>query len=156
MAGTESKHIKIVCTNRKASFNYFLEDRFEAGMVLQGSEVKSLRAGQANLNDSYALVKQDGIYLLNCHISPYEGGGHWNHEPTRTRKLLLHKSEIDKLMSKVLAKGYSLIPLKIYFSKGKAKVELALAKGKKKGDKRETIKRREQDRETARAIRSRR
>lgn len=152
----QSSNIKIVCTNRKASHNYFLEERFEAGMILQGTEVKSLRAGHVNLSDSYALVKSDGgVYLLNCHINPYEQGGYANHEPTRTRKLLLHKQEISKLFSKVETRGYSLIPTKIYFLRGKAKVELALAKGKKRGDKRETIKRREQEREAARAVRSR-
>ena len=123
--------------------------------MLLGTEVKSLREGQVNLNDSYALVKADAVYLLNCHVSPYKAGNQFNHEPTRTRKLLLHKSEIDKLWSKTQTKGYSLIPTKIYFLRGRAKVELALAKGKKKGDKRETIKKREQDRETQRAIKVR-
>lgn len=151
-----TENIKIVCTNKKASQNYFLEERFEAGLVLLGTEVKSLRTGHANLNDSYALVKEDAVYLLNCHISPYEAGNRFNHEPTRTRKLLLHKQEISKLWGKTQTKGYSLIPTKIYFLRGRAKVEVALAKGKKKGDKRETIKRRELDREAARAMRSRR
>ncbi|HBQ21177.1 MAG: SsrA-binding protein [Deltaproteobacteria bacterium GWA2_38_16] len=150
-----TENIKIVCTNKKASHNYFLEEKFEAGLVLLGTEVKSLREGQVNLNDSYALVKADAVYLLNCHVSPYKAGNQFNHEPTRTRKLLLHKSEIDKLWSKTQTKGYSLIPTKIYFLRGRAKVELALAKGKKKGDKRETIKKREQDRETQRAIKVR-
>ena len=150
-----TENIKIVCTNKKASHNYFLEEKFEAGLVLLGTEVKSLREGQVNLNDSYALVKADAVYLLNCHVSPYKAGNQFNHEPTRTRKLLLHKSEIDKLWSKTQTKGYSLIPTKIYFLRGSAKVELALAKGKKKGDKRETIKKREQDRETQRAIKVR-
>ena len=148
--------IKIVTTNRKASYNYHLEDRIEAGIVLTGTEVKSLRAGGANLNDSYALVKPDAVYLLNCHISPYQGGNRYNPDPVRTRKLLLHKHEIQKLLGKTEAKGYSLIPTKIYFSKGKAKIELALAKGKKKYDKRESIRRREQDREAAVAIKHRR
>ena len=148
-----TENIKIVCTNKKAS--HFLEEKFEAGLVLLGTEVKSLREGQVNLNDSYALVKADAVYLLNCHVSPYKAGNQFNHEPTRTRKLLLHKSEIDKLWSKTQTKGYSLIPTKIYFLRGRAKVELALAKGKKKGDKRETIKKREQDRETQRAIKVR-
>lgn len=151
-----TEHIKIICTNKKASHNYFLEERFEAGLVLTGTEVKSLRNGHANLNDSHAIVKTNEAFLLNCHISPYEAGNRFNHEPTRTRKLLLHKSEISKLFLKTESKGYSLIPTKLYFSKGKAKVELALAKGKKKFDKRETLKRRELDREAARAIRSRR
>ena len=151
-----TENIKIVCTNKKASQNYFLEERFEAGLVLVGTEVKSLRAGHANLNDSYALVKEEAVYLLNCHISPYEAGNRFNHEPTRTRKLLLHTQEISKLWGKTQTKGYSLIPTKIYFLRGRAKVEIALAKGKQKGDKRETIKRRELDREAARAMRSRR
>lgn len=147
-----TENIKIVCTNKKASYNYILEERFEAGMVLTGTEVKSLRAGHANLNDSYALVKPDGVYLLNCHISPYDAGNVYNHEPTRTRKLLFHKQEISKFISKTEAKGYALIPTRIYFSKGLAKVEVALAKGKKKFDKRETLKRREQEREATRAM----
>lgn len=144
--------IKIVTTNRKASYNYHLEERVEAGIILTGTEVKSLRKGAANLNDSYALVKLDAVYLLNCHIPPYEGGNRYNHDPLRTRKLLLHKHETQKLQGKTEAKGYSLIPTKIYFLKGRAKVELALAKGKKKYDKRESIRRREQDREAAAAI----
>lgn len=147
--------IKIVTTNRKASHNYFLEERIEAGMVLTGTEAKSLRVGEANLNDSYAIVKPDAVYLLNCHISPYDKGNRYNPDPTRMRKLLLHKHEIRKLHGKTEAKGYSLIPTKIYFLKGRAKVELALAKGKKKYDKRESIKRREQDREAAAAIKQR-
>ena len=151
-----TENIKIVCTNKKASQNYFLEERFEAGLILVGTEVKSLRTGHANLNDSYVLVKTDAAYLLNCHISPYEAGNQFNHEPMRTRKLLLHQEEISKLWGKTQTKGYSLIPTKIYFLRGKAKVEIALAKGKKKGDKRETIRRRELDRETARAMKSRR
>jgi SsrA-binding protein len=145
--------IKIICTNRKASFNYHLEKRFEAGLVLKGTEVKALRGGDANLNDSYGIIKADAAYLLNCHIAPYKAGNQFNHEPVRTRKLLLHKLEIKKLMGQMEQKGYSLIPTKLYFSKGKAKVELALAKGKKKFDKRESIKRRQQDREAQRAMR---
>ena len=122
-------------------------------MALKGTEVKSLRDGHANLKDSFALVKPDGVYLLNCHIPPYKSGNQFNHEPTRTRKLLLHKHEIEKLFGKTETKGYLLIPTKIYFLKGIAKIELALAKGKKKYDKREVIRRREQEREAARAIR---
>ncbi len=151
-----TENIKIVCTNKKAGQNYFLEERFEAGLVLVGTEVKSLRGGHANLNDSYALVKEDAAYLLNCHISPYEAGNRFNHEPTRTRKLLLHKQEISKLWGKTQTKGYALIPTKIYFLRGRAKVEIALAKGKTKGDKRETIRRRELDREAAKAMKIRR
>ncbi len=151
-----TENVKIVCTNKKASFNYFLEERFEAGIVLTGTEVKSLRLGQANLSDSYVIVKLDGAVLLNCHISPYSAGHQFNHEPTRTRKLLLHRSELHKLFGRTETKGYSLIPTKIYFLRGKAKVEIALAKGKKKGDKRDTIRRREEDREAQRAMRSKR
>lgn len=147
-----SDGIKIISTNRKAQANYFLEERVEAGMVLTGTEVKSLRAGHVNLSDSYAVVKGDAVYLLNCHISAYEKGGVYNHDPIRTRKLLLHKSEIQKLWGKTETKGFTLVPTKIYFSKGRAKVEIALAKGKKSFDKRETIKRREQDREARRAV----
>jgi SsrA-binding protein len=135
--------IKIITDNRKARHNYFLEDRFEAGMVLQGTEVKSLRDGKANLSDAYAIFKNNELWLLNAHIAPYAQGSHANHEPLRTRKLLLHRHEISKLYGKMETKGYSLIPVKMYFKKGKAKLELALARGKKAHDKRDSIKERE-------------
>ena len=135
--------IKIVCDNRKARHNYFLEDRFEAGMVLTGTEVKSLRDGKANLQDAYAIFKGGELWLLNAHIAAYTLGNRANHEPLRTRKLLLHREELSKLYGKIETKGYNLIPLKLYFKKGKAKIELALARGKKAHDKRATMKERE-------------
>ncbi len=145
---------KIVCTNRKAHRDYFFMDRFEAGMVLTGTEVKSLRDGRANLKDSYAHVKGEELFLYNMHISPYRHGNIANHEPTRTRKLLMHKREIRRLIGKIQEKGLSLIPVTVYFLRGKAKVELALAKGKRQYDKRQDIKKREQDREIEKAMKS--
>ena len=147
---------KVVATNRKAFHDYFIEERYEAGIMLQGTEVKSLREGRVNLQDSYASVRGDEVFLHQCHISPYSHGNIMNHEPTRVRKLLLHKTEIHKLLGKTQQKGLTLIPLRIYFSKrGYAKVELGLAKGKKLYDRRETIKSREAGREVQRAIKER-
>ena len=131
---------KIVCRNRKAAHEYFIEEVYDAGMVLLGPEVKSLREGRANLVDSYARIKQGEVFLFNMHISPYPYAHHFEVEPTRTRKLLLNKKEIKRLIGKTEEKGYALIPMKVYFSKGWAKVELALAKGKRKVDKRRAIK----------------
>jgi len=145
---------KIVCTNRKAHRDYFFMDRFEAGMVLTGTEVKSLRDGRANLKDSYAHVDGEELFLYNMHISPYRHGNITNHEPTRTRKLLMHKREIRRLIGKIQEKGLSLIPVTVYFLRGKAKVELVLAKGKRQYDKRQDIKKREQDREIEKAMKS--
>lgn len=144
--------IKIIAQNRKAGFNYQFLETFEAGLVLQGSEVKSLRDGRANLGDAYALIKNGEAYLLNCHISPYAPAAGLNHEPLRTRKLLLHKKEIDKLLGKLHEKGLTLIPTKLYFKEGRAKVELALAKGKQLFDKRESMKRKESRRTISRAM----
>jgi SsrA-binding protein len=147
---------KVVATNRKAFHDYFIEERYEAGIMLQGTEVKSLREGRVNLQDSYASVRGSEVYLHQCHISPYSHGNIMNHDPTRVRKLLLHKAEIHKLLGKTQQKGLTLIPLRIYFSKhGYAKVELGLAKGKKLYDRRETIKTREAGREVQRAIKER-
>lgn len=147
---------KVVVTNRKAFHDYFIEEKFEAGIVLQGTEVKSLRDGRANLQDSYAATRDGEVFLYNCHISPYSHGNIMNHDPTRPRKLLLHKKEINKLTGKTQQKGLTLVPLRIYFSKrGHAKVELGLAKGKKLYDRRESIKAREAGREVERAIKSR-
>jgi SsrA-binding protein len=146
---------KIICTNKQARFDYHLEDSFEAGVVLQGTEVKSLRDGRANLKDSYAAVDEGEVYLYDCHISPYPNGGYANHEPKRPRKLLLHKKEIRRLVGKTQERGLTLIPLKLYFLRGKAKVELALARGKKLYDKREDMKRRDADREIERAFKDR-
>ena len=144
--------IKLIAKNKRARFNYELGDRYEAGMVLTGSEVKSLRMGKANLTDSYARLKNDELWLISCHISPYPWASYDNHEPERPRKLLLHRREINKLAGKLKEGGRSLIPLAIYFKGGRAKVELALARGKKLHDKRETLKRRTQEREMERAL----
>jgi SsrA-binding protein len=147
---------KVVATNRKAFHDYFIEERYEAGIMLHGTEVKSLREGRVNLQDSYASVRGSEVFLHQCHISPYSHGNIMNHDPTRVRKLLLHKSEIHKLLGKTQQKGLTLVPLRIYFSKrGYAKVELGLAKGKKLYDRRETIKSREAGREVQRAIKER-
>lgn len=133
--------------NRKARYDYVIEDEFEAGIVLKGTEIKSIRMGKVNLKDSYAIIRNEEIYLLNTHIASYDNGNRFNHEEDRTRKLLMHKSEIKKLNNKVVLEGYTLIPLKIYFVKGRAKVLIGLCKGKKNYDKRESIKERDLDRE---------
>lgn len=146
--------IKIICQNKKARHDYFIEDTYEAGMVLLGTEVKALRDGNSSLGDSYAVIQQEEIYLQNCHISAFTPAHQFNHDPLRKRKLLLHKKEISKLIGKTREKGYSLIPLKIYFKDGKAKLELALAKGKRQYDKRQAIKKKESDREIAKARKS--
>ena len=143
--GIEQK--KIVTENRKARYNYFIEDTYEAGMVLVGTEVKSLRIGRVNLKDSYAKIKNGEVFVYQVHIGAYPFAQDNNHEPLRPRKLLLNNHEIKKLYGKVNEMGYSLIPLSIYFKKGKAKMTLALARGKRKYDKRETIRRRDQKRE---------
>ncbi|MDZ4383639.1 MAG: SsrA-binding protein SmpB, partial [Thermodesulfovibrionia bacterium] len=137
----------------KAYHDYFIEETCEAGITLLGTEVKSLREGKANLKDSYALIKGNEIFLLNCHISPYSHGNIQNHDPLRTRKLLLHRKEINKLWGKLTQKGLTLIPLKIYFKKGKAKVEIGLCKGKKQYEKREVLKEKEARREIERHLR---
>ncbi len=147
--------MKIVAQNRKAFHDYSIEETIEAGIVLTGTEVKSLREGKANLKDSYVLIKDEEVLLLNCHISPYTHGNIMNHDPVRTRKLLLHKKEIARIQAKALQKGYSLIPLKIYFKESRAKVEIGLARGKKMYEKRDTIKKREADREIERAMKTR-
>jgi len=147
---------KVVATNRKAYHEYFIEEKFEAGIVLKGTEVKSLRDRRVNLQDSYADVKEGEVFLHHCHISPYSHGNMMNHDPIRTRKLLLHRKEINKLLGKTQQKGLTLIPLRIYFSeRGQVKVELGLAKGKKQHDRRESIKAREAGREVERAIKER-
>ena len=138
--------------NRIASHNYFLLEKFEAGIALTGTEVKSIRGGRANLKDAYGLVKDGEIWLFNAHISPYEHGSYSNHEALRTRKLLMHREEITKLIGKTQQKGLTLIPTRMYFKNGRVKVELALAKGKQLWDKRETERRRTADREAREAI----
>jgi SsrA-binding protein len=147
--------MKIVAQNRKAFHDYFIEETFEAGMILTGTEVKSLRDGKANLKDSYVIIKDAEAFLLNCHISPYSHGNIMNHDPVRTRKLLLHRKEITRLQGLAAQKGYSLVPLKIYFKESRAKVEIGLVKGKRQYEKRETIKKKEADREIARAMKNR-
>jgi SsrA-binding protein len=140
-------HIKIIAENRKARHEYFIEDQYEAGISLKGTEVKSLRQGRANLKDAYARIKKGEVYVYQMHISPYPFAYYDNHEPLRPRKLLLHKYEIKKLYGKVNERGYALIPLRLYFRAGKVKLLLALAKGKRKHDKRETIRRRDEQRD---------
>ncbi len=144
-------HIKIVTVNRKAKYNYFIEDTYEAGMVLLGTEVKSLRLGRVNLKDSYARIKKGEVFVHQMHIGDYPFASYENHDPLRKRKLLLHKYEIKKLYGKVNEKGFSLIPLRVYFQNGKAKMTIAIAKGKRRHDKRETIRRRDEKRDLDRA-----
>ena len=145
--------LKIICLNRKASFNYFFEDQLEAGIVLKGSEIKSVRDGKVNIADSYAVEKKGEIVLINSHIASYKQASYTNHKPIDDRKLLLKKKEINKLIGKIQREGFTIIPTKMYFKKGKAKVEIALAKGKKQYDKRAVKKRRDWDRDKARYIR---
>ena len=132
-----SDNIKIIADNRKASFDYFILDRYEAGIVLTGTEIKSLRKGSCNIRDSYVVVKNGEAFIINMHISKYDEGNIFNHDPLRTRKLLLHKREINKLIGTVKVEGLTLIPTKVYLVRGRAKVEFAVAKGKKNYDKRE-------------------
>ena len=154
---TEQPAERIVAQNRAASYNYHLLEKYEAGMVLAGTEVKALREGKANIRDAYAIVRGNEVWLLNCHISQYVPGGPWNHQPLGSRKLLLHKNEIFKLSAKTQQKGLTLIPLRIYFRKGIAKCEIALAKGKKQYDRRHAEREKEAKREANEAIyRSRR
>src|ERR1043165_1942407 len=144
-----------IARNREARHNYHMLDTWEAGIVLTGTEVKALRKGKANISDAFGTVRNGEIFLLNLHISPYERGGHTNHEPTRTRKLLLHRKEIRRIIGAGELEGLTLVPLEMYFKNGVAKVALALGKGKKLHDKRETERQRDADREMARALRSR-
>ena len=148
--------MKIAAQNRRAYHDYSIEETIEAGIQLLGTEVKSLREGKANLKDSYVLIKDAEVFLFNCHISPYTHGNIMNHDPVRTRKLLLHKKEIERIRGKAQQKGYTLIPLRIYFKGPYAKVEIGLAKGKREYEKRETIKEREAKRDIERAMRNRR
>jgi len=144
--------IKTVATNRKAYHNYRIEDSVEAGIVLTGTEIKSIRAGRVNLGDAYVRLEGDELWLVNAHIARYEAGSYLSHEPTRPRKLLLHREQINSLTSKVAEKGFTLVPLKLYIKDSIAKVEVALAKGKKLYDKRESIARREAEREIERTV----
>jgi SsrA-binding protein len=152
----QKQGIKIVATNRQAGFRYELLDKYEAGMVLLGSEVKSLRDGNGNIQDSYVMHKNDELILLNSHISHYPPANRMNHDPLRARKLLLHAHELGHLIGKLKERGLTLIPTQVYFKNGKAKIQIALARGKKSIDKREDIKKKEQKREMDRAIRRRR
>ena len=147
---------KTIATNRKAYHDFHIDEKFEAGVVLSGTEVKSLREGKANLKESYARIKDGEIFLVNAHISPYTCGNIYNHEPKRERKLLMHKREIDRLYGKVRERGYTLVPLSLYFNeRNRVKVEFGLAKGKTSFDKREDIKRRDEKRINERESRSR-
>ena len=145
--------LKIICLNRKASFNYFFESLLEAGMVLKGSEIKSVRDGKVNIADSYGIIKDGEVFLINSHIASYKQASYINHDPIQERKLLLNKKEINKLTGKINAEGFTLVPTKMYFKKGKAKIEIAVAKGKKQYDKRATKKTRDWNRDKARYIR---
>ncbi|WP_096202493.1 SsrA-binding protein SmpB [Bacillus sp. FJAT-45350] len=144
---------KVVAQNKKARHDYFIEETYEAGIVLTGTEIKSVRGGRANIKDAFARIQNGEAFLINAHISQYEQGNRYNHDPDRTRKLLLHKKQISQLIGQTREKGYSLIPLKIYIKNGFAKVLIGLAKGKKNYDKRETLKKKDAKREVERAFR---
>ena len=146
----DKEDVQVLATNRQAFFNYFIEEKVEAGVALVGTEVKSLREGRANLKDGYAMVRQGEVWLINCHISPYSHGNLNNHDPLRERKLLLHREEIRRLDRKRRMSGLTLVPLRLYVRKGRIKVELGLARGKKLHDKREAIRQRDLDRERRR------
>ena len=146
---------RVVVTNRKATHLYEILETHEAGMVLRGTEVKSLREGQANFKDSYALIEGGEAWLVGCHISPYHHGSDANHDPERRRKLLLHRGEINRLLGKVQERGLTLVPLRLYFKDGRAKLELGLARGRKLHDKRRAIREREMRREMDKAVRNR-
>lgn len=152
MAG-QKDGIKVLAKNKKASHEYFIEERYEAGLTLQGTEVKSIRAGQVSMTEAYITIRSGEAWLEGMHISPYEQGNRANHDPLRPRKLLLHKKEISKLYTGVQQLGYTIIPLNIHLSKGRIKLDLALAKGKKLYDKRESLKRKEDERAAERAMR---
>lgn len=153
--GKKNIAIKIVCENRKAHHDFFIHETFETGLALQGTEVKSLRAGRANLKDSYAVIRNGEVFVEHMHISPYEQGNIFNHDPLRARKLLMHKAEIVRLFSKTREKGYTLVPLKVYFKHGRAKLELALASGKHNYDKRQDLQARAAKRDIERALKDR-
>lgn len=144
--------VKVLAANRKARHDYNIEETLEAGIVLTGTEIKAIRTGRANLQDSFAQIRNDEVWLVGAHISPYAHGNRENHEPRRDRKLLLHRREIDRLASRVQEKGWTLVPLDIHLRNGRAKVQLGIARGKKQYDKRETIAKRDLDRELRRAV----
>jgi SsrA-binding protein len=148
----ETDVIKIIATNRKARHDFFIEDRFEAGIVLQGSEIKSIRAGRVSLREAYVSTDGEEAWLVNAHIAPYDPASRMNHDPKRRRKLLLHKREIYKLYDSVRQKGYTIVPTSMYLKSGRAKVEIALARGKRKYDKRREIAKRDAEREISRSL----
>ncbi len=150
-----SEEFKVVATNRKAYHDYFIEETHEAGVALTGTEIKSVRGGSVNLRDSYAVVRDGEVWLQNVHISPYEAGNRFNVDPYRTRKLLLHRKEINRLMGRVKEKGLTIVPLRMYLKKNRAKVELALVRGKRQFDKRDSIAKRDAEREMERAYKDR-
>ena len=147
--------VKIIASNRKARHEYFFDDVYEAGLVLQGSEIKSIRAGRVSLQEGFVVFEGGEAWLVNVHIAPYDQAGRGGHEPRRRRKLLLHRREIDRLSSRVQEKGYTIVPTQLYLKDGRAKVEIALAKGKKLHDKRQTIAKRESKRQVERALKER-
>jgi len=144
--------VKVVATNRKAAHNYHLGERYEAGLILTGTEIKSIRAGRVNLGDGYVQPQDGELWLLNVHIAPYDPAGRQGHAPRRPRKLLLHRREINRLVSRVQERGYTIVPLRLYLKNGRAKVEIALARGKRKYDKRQAIAKRDAQREVERAL----
>ncbi|MBV8518187.1 MAG: SsrA-binding protein SmpB [Acidobacteria bacterium] len=156
MAAKPESGEKLIASNKKALHDYFVVQKFEAGLMLTGTEVKSLRDGKANLKDAYVIFKNDEAFLFGAHISPYSHGNIENHDPERTRKLLLHRREIDKLRAQTTEKGMSVVPLRLYFKGSRVKTEIAVVRGKKQYDKRETEKKREADREAAAAMKTRR
>ncbi len=153
MKNKTNSGLKLICVNRKASFNYFFENIYEAGLILKWSEIKSVRNGKVNIADSYAIERDGELFLINSHISSYKQASLLNHNPIDERKLLLNKKEINKLIGKMQREGFTLIPTKMYFKKGKAKIEIAVAKGKKKYDKRQALKRKDWNRDKARYFR---
>ncbi len=146
------KYDKPLAQNRRASFDYFIEETYEAGIVLRGTEIKSIRAGRVSINDAHIRVMDGEAQIINMHIAPYDQGNRFNHDPTRTRKLLLHRSEIDKLYGQVQQKGYTIVPLKMYIKRGFAKILIGLGKGKRQYDKREDLKQKQMKRDIARAM----
>lgn len=155
MAETTAEGVKVVATNRRAYHDYFIDDKLEAGLVLTGTEIKSIREGRVNLREGYVRIADGEAWLTGVHIAPYEQGNRYNHEPLRDRKLLLHRDEIDSLVGSARQRGYTIIPLQLYLKRGRAKVELGLARGKKQYDKRAAIAEREARRDIDRALRSR-
>lgn len=151
----KNKNDNVVAQNRKASHDYFIEETYEAGLVLQGTEIKSIRKGSVNLKDSFARVQNGEVFLHNMHVAPYEQGNRYNHDPERTRKLLLHKKEINKLIGKTKETGYSLVPLKLYIKHGYAKLLIGIGKGKKNYDKRDSLRQKTAQREIEKAFRER-